>query len=213
MNDPGGVGDGGRTPGPEARDVNLEGVRRGDKKPGRSERAPPPPPRETPRPDPQEGIDELRAQYDREAEARRRAKQAATQALQRAQMAEARYGQAATGMVNSAIEAAVRASDQAAAKFAAAMDISDHKTASQAQIEIAERPLQTCIACKKQKQMLADQETQRRAAPPPQPQGDMGEVNLRNITTELEKERLPQERPMAAQPSRNGQGPQRHQSG
>jgi hypothetical protein len=185
--DPGGVGDGGRTPGPGERDPLVEQARRGDKKPGRSERAPPPPPRDTPRPDPQEGIDELRAQYDREAEARRRAEQAATQALQRAQMAEARYGQAASGMIDSAIEAAVRASDQAAAKFAASMDISDHKAAAQAQIEISDARA-NLHRLQEQKQMLADQEAQRRNAPPPQPQGaDMAEANLRNITAELEK--------------------------
>jgi hypothetical protein len=185
--DPGGVGDGGRTPGPEARDVHLDGVRHGDKRPGRTERAPPPPPRDTPRPDPQQGIDELRAQFDREAEARRRAEAAAIQATQRAQMAEARYGQAATGMIDSAIEAAVRQSDQAAAKFTAAMDISDHRAAAVAQVEIADAR-SNLHALQQQKQMLADQEAQRRAAPQPQPQGgDMQETNLRNITAELEK--------------------------
>jgi hypothetical protein len=185
--DPGGVGDGGRTPGPEARDVNLEGVRHGDKRPGRSERAPPPPPRDTPRANPQEGIDELRAQFDREAEARRRAEAAALQALQRAQMAEARYGQAATGMIDSAIEAAVRQSDQAAAKFTAAMDISDHRAAAAAQIEISDART-NLHALQQQKQMLQDQEAQRARQPQPQPQGgDMQETNLRNITAELEK--------------------------
>src|SRR5258708_4478687 len=129
--DPGGVGDGGRTPGP------------GDREPlspqtHSRERAPPPPPRETPEANPQEGVDELKRQFDREAQARQRAEQAATQAMQRASVAEARYGQAATGMIDSAMEAATRQSDQAAARFAAAMDIGDHKTASLAQAGIAD---------------------------------------------------------------------------
>ena len=191
--DPGGVGDGGRTPGPGERDPMLENVRHGDKKPGdrdqpRSrERAPPPPPRDTPQPDPQAGIDELRAQLDREAEARRRAEQAAAQAMQRAQLSEARYGMAATGMVDSAIEAAVRASDQAAAKFAAALDISNHQAAALAQVELADAR-HNLLRLQEQKQALQDQEAQRRAQPQPQQrQQPDGPENLRNITAELEK--------------------------
>jgi hypothetical protein len=187
--DPGGVGDGGRTPGPEARDIELEGVRHGDKRPEprRSERAPPPPPRETPRANPQEGIDELKAQLDRESETRRRAEQAAAQAMQRAQIAEARAGQATSGMIDSAIDAAVQASNQAAAKFAAAMDVSDHKTAGQAQIEIADART-NLHRLQEQKQMLQDEAERLKRAPQPQPQqGDQRDVNLRNITTELER--------------------------
>ena len=187
--DPGGVGDGGRTPGPGDREPPVdprEGIRRGDKKveTRRSERAPPPPPRDTPRPDPQAGVDELKIQFDREAAARQRAEQAAAQALQRAQVAEARAGMAATGMVDSAIEAAVRASDQAAAKFTAAMDISDHRAAALAQVEIADAR-HNLLRLQEQKQALQDQEAQRRNAP--QPQQQENQDHLRGITAELEK--------------------------
>jgi hypothetical protein len=181
--DPGGVGNGGRTPGPGDRDPPTP--------PRSRERAPPPPPRETPHPNPQEGVDELKRQFDREAQARQRAEQAAAQAMQRANLAESRYGLAATGMIDNAMEAAGRQSDQAAARFAAAMDIGDHKTASLAQIEIADARA-NLHRLQEQKQMLQDQEAQRRAQPQPQPQrqqpqGDMASTNLQNITGELEK--------------------------
>jgi hypothetical protein len=183
--DPGGVGDGGRTPGPGDRDPLTPPTRS-------RERAPPPPPRETPEANPQEGVDELKRQFDREAQARQRAEQAATQAMQRASVAEARYGQAATGMIDSAMEAASRQSDQAAAKFAAAMDIGDHRTASLAQVEIADAR-SNLHTLQQQKQMLQEQNAAAARQPQAQPRqqqlndGDLASANLRNITGELEK--------------------------
>lgn len=183
---------------PEAKDVVIggskddaadsrEGVRRGDRKPlqeRRSERAPPDPPRGAPVPKLSDGVDELQRQMDRETEARKRAEAAATAALQRANVAEARYGQAASGMIESSIEAAVRASDQATARFQAAMDISDHATAAKAQVDIADAR-HNLLRLQEQRQMLADDETRRKAAPPQrqQPQGD----NLSRITAELDR--------------------------
>jgi hypothetical protein len=184
--DPGGVGPG-RIKGDD--ENPREGVRRGDKKPVR-ERAPPNPPQETPLARPEDGLEELERQLNREREARERAEQAALQAMQRAQVADQRYGQAASGMIDSAIEAAARQSDQAEAAFAAAMDIGDHKIAAKAQTAIADARA-NLLRLQEQKQMIAEEAERAKRAPPPRLEpataDNAADQNLRNITGQLEK--------------------------
>jgi hypothetical protein len=191
--DPGGVGPGKLT-GDDDRDSDpREGIRRGDKKiePDRR-RAPPDPPRDTPRARPEEGVDELQRQLARERDQRVRAEQAAAQALQRAQQSDARYGQAATGMIDAAMSEAARASDQAENAFAAAMDIGDHRTAAKAQTALADARA-NLLKLQEQRQMLQDEaaraEAARKAAPQPrqQPQQMDADGNLRRITAELDR--------------------------
>lgn len=182
---------------PEAMDVVIGGderdtARRGDKKPAAEEtdgtrsreRAPPNPPRETPRGRAEEGIEELRRQHDREKALRERAEQAATTAMARANNAEARYGVAASGMIESAIEAATRQSSQAEAAYIAALDISDHARAAKAQTEMADARF-NLLTLQQQKQSFQDEAARRKAAPPQQQQQD-GD-NLSRIAGQLDK--------------------------
>lgn len=181
--DPGGVGDGGRTPGRRDDDGDSrEGVRRGDKKiDGRGERAPPNPPRETPRSRPGEGVSELNRQLEIERAAKERAERDAAQALARASQAEARYGQAAAISIDSAMEAASRQSEQAQARYIAALDISDHPAAAKAQAELSDARF-NLMRLQEQKQIVHEDNT-RRQQTTQAPQGD----NLSATTAQLEK--------------------------
>lgn len=181
---------------PPAKDVVIGGderdeARRGDRKvdpdevdrPRSREHAPPNPPRDTPRSRPDDGVEELRRQHDREKQMRERAEQAATAALARASQAEARYGVAASGMIESAIEAASRQSSQAEAKYVAALDISDHAGAAKAQTEMADARF-NLLRLQEQKQAFQDEAARAKAQPQRQaPQGD----NLSRITGELDR--------------------------
>jgi hypothetical protein len=183
---------------PEAKDVVIGGApderdtaRRGDRRvepdgdsPRRSERAPPNPPRDAPRGRPEEGVDELRSQMDRERAMRERAEQAAAQALARANNAEQRYGVAASGMIESAIEAATRQSDQAQVRYVAALDISDHQAAAKAQTELSDARY-NLLRLQEQKQNFEAEAERRKTAPQQrqQPEGD----NLSRITGELDR--------------------------
>jgi hypothetical protein len=182
---------------PEAKDVVIgdddrDNARRGNRSvdpgevdaPRSRERAPPNPPRETPRGRPDDGVEELRRQHDREKAMRERAEQAAAQAIARATRAEQQYGVAASGMIESAIEAASRQSAQAEAKYIAALDISDHAGAAKAQTEMADARF-NLLRLQEQRQAFAD-EAARVKAQPQRQQPQQGD-NLSRITGELDR--------------------------
>jgi hypothetical protein len=92
---------------------------------------------ETP-PPPDPAAAQLRAQLNEARQQTAMAQRQAMEQAQRAQDAEQRAMGSTVGMIDSALEAAQAAAANAKAKFQAALDAADHRTAAQAQEEMAD---------------------------------------------------------------------------
>jgi hypothetical protein len=151
-------------------------------------RAPPNPPRAGPvTPDPRDDpTAELRRQLDMQRGATERAERAARDAMNRANHAESRAGQASVHMVGSAIEAASRASDQARAQFQACLDAGDHRGAADAQIALSDARA-NLLRLQEQKAILEEESKRPQPQPPqpPQPQAFDSAAAMQNIVNEL----------------------------
>lgn len=141
----------------------------------RPEPEPPPPVQRQPRPpapqprEPDQASMELMRQLNWQREQTQRAELAARDAYQRAAIAEQRSSSANVGMVDSAIGEAQRASEMAAARYHAALDAGDHRTAATAMLEAADTR-HNLLRLQEQKAILEAEASQRAAQPPQRPQ-------------------------------------------
>lgn len=122
-----------------------------------------------PRPSQDDAAAELRRQLDLQRQATVRAEAAARDAVLRAAQAEHGRTAANVAMIDAAIDSAVRASSQAAARGQAALDLGDHKTAMEAQVELNDAR-HNLLRLQEQKAMVEeDIRLQRQQAQQPQP--------------------------------------------
>ena len=141
---------------------------------GKKEDVRPIEPRAAPRlakPERESGIEELQRQLAQQREATRSAQTQAMELGQRASMAEQRAAASTVGMIDSAISEAQRASAMAAGKYESAMATGDYRTASSAQIEIADAR-HNLLRLQEQKAIVESEPPPqvRRAAPGPHAQ-------------------------------------------
>jgi len=183
--------------------IGGESVRKGDKKvePERGGeggldspmRASPEPPREDP------GVTELKRQLNNQQQITARVAQVAQDEHQARVYAERGLATSNLSMVDQAIEAGQRASEQARVAFQAALDRGDHKRASEAQIAIADSRA-NLLRLMEMREGLAQPEPQRqqpqpqpRQAPSPQyldPTQQM-QANVQNLSSHLDRTGFP----------------------
>jgi len=175
-------------------------VRKGDKKPTPAEvdspmRASPEPPPED------EGVLELKRQLANQQSMTARAAQVAQAEHQRRIQAERGLTQSNVQMVDAAIEAAKRDSEQARAYFQGALDRGDHKGASEAQVLLSDaranllRLMEMREGVVAEAQQQPQQQPQPRQAPQPQRQyadpAQLMQANVQNLSGHLDRTGFP----------------------
>jgi hypothetical protein len=177
-------------------------VRSGDKKPdpkaaGEDDL----PMRASPEPAPEdEGVLELKRQLSHQQAMTNRAAQVASQEHQARIQAERGLTQSNVAMVDQAIEAAKRDSEQARSYFQNALDRGDHKGAADAQILISDARANLLRLMEMREGVVAEaQQTQQpqpqRQQPQPRPQyadqGQQMQANVHNLSSHLDRTGFP----------------------
>lgn len=188
------------SPLPVAKDIVLlpeSPGQRAEPKPGVSAgaSASPAPPPQPGAPPSQRGdaAAELRRQLDASRQAAMRAEAIARDAVLRAAQAEQGRSAANIGMLDSAIESGQRASHQARLKFEAALNIGDHKSAADAQVELNDARA-NLLRLQEQRALIEEetryQQFQAQQQPQPQPRAPQPqrhdpELAMDNVTRQL----------------------------
>ena len=170
-------------------------VRSGDKKPAPERDSPmvatPEPPLED------EGVLELKRQLANQQAMTNRAAQVASQEHQARMHAERSVAVSNVQMVDQAIEAAKRDSEQARAYFQSALDRGDHKGAADAQVFISDAranllrlmEMREGVAAEAQAQPQPQPQPRQQPQPQRQPASDAG--NVHNLSSHLERTGFP----------------------
>ena len=182
--------------------VGGEPVRKGDKKPdmarGNAAALDDSPMRASPEPAPEdEGVLELKRQLANQQVMTNRAAQVAHAEHQARIQAEQGLSQSNVQMVDQAIEAAKKDSEQARAFFQQALDRGDHKGASDAQVFISDARANLLRLMEMREGLASEpQRQQPRQAPQPQPQqyadpGQLMQANVNNLSGHLDRTGFP----------------------
>jgi hypothetical protein len=178
--------------------VGGEPVRKGDKKPTPAELESPM--RASPEPAPEdEGVTELKRQLSHQQMMTNRAAEVARNEHQARIAAERGVAQSNVAMVDQAIEAAKRDSDQAREFFRHALDRGDHKGASEAQILISDARANLLRLMEMREGAAAEiQQPQPQPRQQPQPQrqqyadpAQLMQANVNNLSTHLDRTGFP----------------------
>lgn len=175
--------------------IGGEPVRKGDKKPEPPRGEDDSPMRASPEPAPEdEGVLELKRQLVNQQQMTNRAAEVARNEHQARIQAERGIAQSNVQMVDQAIEAAKRDSDQARAYFQGALDRGDHKGASEAQILISDARANLLRLMEMRESVVAEAQQQPQPQPQrqqPQPQRQFADpsqqmqANVHNLSSHL----------------------------
>jgi hypothetical protein len=183
--------------------IGGEPVRKGDKKPEPARAEPELPMRASPEPEHEdEGIVELKRQLSHQQMMTNRAAEVARNEHLARVHAERGLTQSNVSMVDQAIEAAKRDSEQARAYFQGALDRGDHKGAADAQILISDARANLLRLMEMREGVVAEaQQTQQPQPQPrqqPQPQrqqyadpSQLMQANVHNLSTHLDRTGFP----------------------
>jgi hypothetical protein len=180
--------------------VGGEPVRKGDKKPEPETDLPM---RASPEPEPEdEGVLELKRQLANQQMMTNRAAEVARNEHLARVHAERGLTQSNVQMVDAAIEAAKRDSEQARAYFQSALDRSDHKGASEAQVLLSDARANLLRLMEMREGVVAEAQQTQQPQPQPrqQPQpprqqyadpGQLMQANVHNLSTHLDRTGFP----------------------
>jgi hypothetical protein len=178
--------------------VGGETVRKGDKKVTPAEVDSPM--RASPEPAPEdEGVTELKRQLSHQQMMTNRAAEVARNEHQARIAAERGVAQSNVAMIDQAIEAAKRDSDQAREFFRHSLDRGDHKGASEAQILISDARANLLRLMEMREGVASEAQTQQpQPRPQPQPQrqqyadpAQLMQANVNNLSTHLDRTGFP----------------------